>query len=110
MYIYQRNAAITFADCCISLDQVFIQSPAGFAASMHQGLKNHKTAPKGHNPSKLNQEQRQKIALWLKDSKDSKGEPVHWILEKLRFATKKVRNLNQFDAAVEESAPHGFST
>ena len=39
--------------------------------------------PKGHNPSKLNEEQRKQIAIWLDTGKNSQGEPIHWTLKKL---------------------------
>jgi transposase len=39
--------------------------------------------PKGHNPSKLNEEQRAQIATWLNTGKNSKGEPTHWTLKKI---------------------------
>jgi putative transposase len=39
--------------------------------------------PKGHNPSKLNEEQREQIAIWLNTGKNSQGEPTHWTLKKL---------------------------
>jgi transposase len=44
---------------------------------------------KGHNPSKLNDEQKQKIARWIRESKNSKGEKIHWTLEKLRAEIEK---------------------
>jgi transposase len=42
--------------------------------------------PKGHNPSKLNKEQREQIAIWLQTGRDVKGEPTHWTLQKLSMA------------------------
>lgn len=42
--------------------------------------------PKGHNPSKLNEEQRAQIATWLQTGKNPKGEPTHWTLQKLSIA------------------------
>ena len=42
--------------------------------------------PKGHNPSKLNKEQREMIATWLKTGENSKGIPTHWTLKKLSMA------------------------
>ncbi len=45
--------------------------------------------PRGHNPAKLNEDQRGQIARWLKEAKDSRGEPVHWTLAKLARATEE---------------------
>jgi transposase len=39
--------------------------------------------PRGHNPSKLNEEQREQIAIWLNTGKNSQGESTHWTLKKL---------------------------
>jgi len=46
--------------------------------------------PKGHNPSKLNARHKSKIGRWLKESKDNKGKPVHWTLEKLLLEIESV--------------------
>jgi transposase len=54
-----------------------------------EGVKGLLDKPKGHNPSKLNEEQRKKIAKWLRESKKAKGEKVHWTLEKLRAEIEK---------------------
>lgn len=45
--------------------------------------------PKGHNPSKLNEEQRAMIATWLNTGKNSKGEPTHWTLKKLAMTIEE---------------------
>lgn len=45
--------------------------------------------PKGHNPSKLNKEQREQIASWLKTGENSKGIPTHWTLKKLSIAIEE---------------------
>jgi len=44
---------------------------------------------KGHNPSKLNEEQRKQIAIWLDTGHNSKGEPTHWTLKKLSLAIEE---------------------
>lgn len=46
--------------------------------------------PKGHNPAKLNSTHKREIADWLRDSKDNKGKPVHWTLEKLLLEIERV--------------------
>ena len=46
--------------------------------------------PRGHNPSKLNEEHKSKIAIWLEERMDHKGRPVHWTLEKLLFEIERV--------------------
>jgi transposase len=45
--------------------------------------------PKGHNPSKLNEEQRSQIAIWLDAGNNSKGDPTHWTLKKLSMAIEE---------------------
>lgn len=45
--------------------------------------------PRGHNPSKLNEEQRKQISLWLDTGNNSKGEPNHWTLQKLSMAIEE---------------------
>ena len=45
--------------------------------------------PKGHNPSKLNEEQRKQIAIWLNTLNNSKGEPIHWTLKKLSMTIEE---------------------
>ena len=45
--------------------------------------------PRGHNPSKLKEEQRKQIAIWLDTGNNSKGEPTHWTLKKLSMAIEE---------------------
>ena len=45
--------------------------------------------PKGHYPSKLNNEHKRHIAHWLETQKDARGNPVHWTLEKLSLEIKR---------------------
>lgn len=45
--------------------------------------------PKGHNPAKLDDAQRQEIARWIMDGKNSSGAPTHWTLEKLSLEIEK---------------------
>lgn len=54
-----------------------------------EGVKGLFDKTKGRNPSKLSAEQKQEIAEWLKESKNPKGEKVHWTLEKLRAEIEK---------------------
>jgi transposase len=42
--------------------------------------------PKGHKPSKLGAEQRQKVGGWLEEGRNSQGEPIFWTLQKLMLA------------------------
>jgi transposase len=42
--------------------------------------------PKGHKPPKLGPEQRQQVAGWLEESRNSTGEPIFWTLDKLALA------------------------
>jgi transposase len=45
-----------------------------------EGLKNKR---KGHNPSKLSQEEKNILKDWILTGKDSKGVQVHWTLKRL---------------------------
>jgi transposase len=45
--------------------------------------------PKGHNPPKLNEEEREQIAKWLGEGRNEDGEKVHWTIAKLREEVKK---------------------
>ena len=42
--------------------------------------------PKGHKPSKLGAEQRQQVATWLEEGRNSQGEPIFWTLQKVMLA------------------------
>ena len=39
--------------------------------------------PKGHNPSKLNPEQKEQIVQWLTEGKNALGNGVHWTVSRL---------------------------
>jgi transposase len=41
---------------------------------------------KGHKPRKLNEEQRQQVAGWLEESRNSQGDPIFWTVPKLVLA------------------------
>lgn len=45
--------------------------------------------PKGHNPPKLNFEERELIAKWLSDGRNEDGEKVHWTVPLLREDVQK---------------------
>jgi transposase len=47
------------------------------------GVEGCKNKSRGHNPSKLNQEEKSRIKEWVLTSKDSKGIQVHWTLKRL---------------------------
>jgi len=47
------------------------------------GIEGLKNKSRGHNPSKLNQEQKDIIREWILSCKDSTGKPVHWTLKRL---------------------------
>jgi len=51
-----------------------------------EGLSGLKDEAKGHRPAKLTEEQRQQVAKWLAEGKDSQGNPVHWTLAKLAMS------------------------
>jgi transposase len=42
--------------------------------------------PKGHKPPKLGTEQRQQVADWLEEGRNSQGESIFWTLSKLMQA------------------------
>ncbi len=54
------------------------------------GIEGIKEKPKGHYPSKLNEEQIAEIRKWIVDSRNSKGQPVNWTIEKLRQEIKGI--------------------
>lgn len=54
-----------------------------------EGIEGLIDSPKGHNPSKLNHEHKQEIAIWLETERNSHGETIHWTLEKLQLEIKK---------------------
>ncbi len=56
-----------------------------FAAKGIAGLAD---APKGHKPAKLGAEQRQQVASWLAEGRNSHGEPIFWTLQKLMLAVE----------------------
>jgi len=45
--------------------------------------------PRGHNPAKIDQENRRKIEGWLKGRCNSRGEPIDWTLAKLGAEIEK---------------------
>jgi transposase len=51
-----------------------------------EGLSGLKDKAKGHRPAKLNEEQRQQVAKWIAEGKDSRGNAVHWTLAKLALS------------------------
>ena len=53
------------------------------------GVKGLYDKPKGHNPSKLSEEQKRTVERWLRESENARGQKVHWTLEKLRAEIEK---------------------
>lgn len=51
-----------------------------------QGIAGLADEPKGHKPLKLGAEQRQHVARWLEEGRNSQGEPIFWTLQKLMLA------------------------
>jgi transposase len=47
------------------------------------GVEGCRAKSRGHNPSKLNLEQKAIIKEWIINSKDSQGKQVHWTLRRL---------------------------
>jgi len=50
-----------------------------------RGLEGLKDRPKGHRPPKLSEKQWQEVEGWLMESKDAKGNPIHWTLSDLQM-------------------------
>jgi transposase len=48
---------------------------------------------KGHNPAKLDKQQRKQIGIWLDKRSDNHGNPIHWTLDKLVSEIKTVFGL-----------------
>jgi len=51
-----------------------------------KGISGLTDAPKGHKPPKLGAEQRQRVAGWLEEGRNSQGESIFWTLPKLMLA------------------------
>lgn len=47
------------------------------------GIEGCKNKSRGHNPSKLSDDEKSKIKEWVLTSKDSQGKQVHWTLKRL---------------------------
>ena len=47
------------------------------------GIEGLQNKSRGHNPSKLSQEEKDTIKEWILSAKDSKGNQVHWTLKRL---------------------------
>lgn len=47
------------------------------------GIEGIKQKSRGHNPSKLNPEEKEKLKQWILSETDSKGQQVHWTLKRL---------------------------
>jgi len=48
------------------------------------GKEGLKAKPKGHNPSKLTESEKETVKQWVLDSKDHSGNQVHWTLRRLK--------------------------
>ena len=55
-----------------------------------QGVAGLIDKPKGHNPSKLNAYQKDRIIHWLDAGKNADGESVHWTVERLIAEVERV--------------------
>ena len=47
------------------------------------GIEGLKNKSRGHNPSKLSEEEKAKIKEWILNGRDTKGKQVHWTLKRL---------------------------
>jgi transposase len=59
--------------------------------------------PKGHKPPKLGVEQRQQVAGWLEEGRNSQGAPVFWTLQKLMLAIER-----EFGISLGQTATWGL--
>lgn len=48
------------------------------------GIEGLKPKPKGHNPSKLSQDEQEQIKSWILKCTDHNGKNVHWTLKRLK--------------------------
>jgi transposase len=48
-----------------------------------QGISGFTDKPKGHNPAKLNADQKHIVYQWIDRGKNAQGEVTHWTLKKL---------------------------
>lgn len=58
---------------------------------------------KGHKPAKLSAEQRQQVASWLEEGRNSHGDPIFWTLQKLMLAIE-----TEFDISLGQTATWGL--
>ena len=49
-----------------------------------EGVEGLRDRPKGHNPSKLSDEQKEEIAKWVETGKDAHQKVIHWTLTRLQ--------------------------
>jgi transposase len=52
-------------------------------AFKEEGVSGLADKPKGHNPAKLNADQKYLVYQWIDEGKDTRGEATHWTLRKL---------------------------
>ena len=49
-----------------------------------KGLEGLRDKPKGHNPSKLDENRQRQIEQWLAEGRNHEGQAVHWTIAKLQ--------------------------
>lgn len=54
------------------------------------GIEGLRDKPKGHNPSKLNEDQQRQIERWLAEGRNHQGLAVHWTLSKIQAEIESV--------------------
>ena len=62
-------------------------------AFKYNGIEGLKDKPRGHRPSKLNEDQIKEIELWISEAKNNEGKKVNWTIEKLRLEILEVFGL-----------------
>lgn len=66
------------------------------------GTEGLRDKPKGHNPSKLNPEQLDRISKWMENGRDEDGCFVHWTIGRLQLEIEK-----RFDVKIGETPLRG---
>ncbi len=73
--------------------QIFRVSPSTIFRWAHRfkedGLDGLKDRPKGHNPSKLSEEQKKKVVEWVVEARRPSGEPILWTVKKLQVTIQE---------------------
>ena len=89
---YEVIIKLKAIQACITHTETEVAEISGIARStlirwiqnyVKEGIDGCRIKSKGHNPSKLHQEEKEIIKGWIINCKDSQGNSVHWTLKRL---------------------------